>query len=113
MDDQMNRVETQPEDDGGCGGGRPGAVQYCACFGRGPGTGIALAGREGGNAHRLARGLSCAGEASLAARPINRKALESDRLKACRGEMLRERELREAKIAAPEARDPALCSGAG
>src|ERR687883_819946 len=47
-----------------------------------------------------------AGEASLAARPTNGEALESDRLKARLGEMLLERELLEAKIAALEARDP-------
>src|SRR5215213_2469891 len=47
-----------------------------------------------------------AGEASLATRPINGEALESDRLKARLGEMLLERELLEAKIAALEARDP-------
>src|SRR3954452_24163833 len=47
-----------------------------------------------------------AGEASLATRPTNGEALESDRLKARLGEMLLERELLEAKIAALEARDP-------
>jgi transposase len=47
-----------------------------------------------------------AGEASLATRPIDGEALESDRLKARLGEMLLERELLEAKIAALEARDP-------
>ena len=47
-----------------------------------------------------------AGEASLAIRPTNGEALESDRLKARLGEMLLERELLEAKIAALEARDP-------
>ena len=47
-----------------------------------------------------------AGEASLAARPTDGEALESDRLKARLGEMLLERELLEAKIAALEARDP-------
>src|SRR3954449_11533131 len=46
------------------------------------------------------------GEASLATRPTNGEALESDRLKARLGEMLLERELLEAKIAALEARDP-------
>src|SRR3954452_9526883 len=50
-------------------------------------------------------GLTC-GEASLATRPTNGEALESDRLKARLGEMLLERELLEAKIAALEARDP-------
>jgi len=45
-----------------------------------------------------------AGEASLATRPTNGEALESDRLKARLGEMLLERELLEAKIAALEAR---------
>jgi hypothetical protein len=49
-------------------------------------------------------GLTC-GEASLATRPTNGEALESDRLKARLGEMLLERELLEAKIAALEARD--------
>src|SRR4051794_9257485 len=52
-----------------------------------------------------------AGEASLATWPINGEALESDRLKTRLGEMLLERELLEAKIAALEARDPALCPG--
>jgi transposase len=47
-----------------------------------------------------------AGEASLATRPSNAEALESDRLKARLGEMLLERELLEAKIAALEAHDP-------
>src|ERR671920_1292506 len=47
-----------------------------------------------------------AGEASLATRPIDGEALESARLKARLGEMLLERELLEAKIAALEARDP-------
>jgi hypothetical protein len=47
-----------------------------------------------------------AGEASLATRPSAGAALESDRLKAGLGEMLLERELLEAKIAALEARDP-------
>ena len=50
-------------------------------------------------------GLTC-GEASLATRPTDGEALESDRLKARLGEMLLERELLEAKIAALEARDP-------
>ena len=44
------------------------------------------------------------GEASLATRPVNGEALESGRLKAKLGEMLLERELLEAKIAALEAR---------
>ena len=47
-----------------------------------------------------------AGEASLATRPTDGEALESNRLKARLGEMLLERELLEAKIAALEARDP-------
>ena len=46
-----------------------------------------------------------AGEASLATRPTDGEALESGRLKARLGEMLLERELLEAKIAALEARD--------
>ena len=46
------------------------------------------------------------GEASLATRPADGAALESARLKARLGEMLLERELLEAKIAALEARDP-------
>ncbi len=45
-----------------------------------------------------------AGEASLATRPADSEALESERLKARLGEMLLERELLEAKIAALEAR---------
>src|ERR671926_117099 len=47
-----------------------------------------------------------AGEASLATRPVDGEVLESERLKARLGEMLLERELLEAKIAALEARDP-------
>jgi transposase len=47
-----------------------------------------------------------AGEASLASRPADGEALESDRLKARLGEMLLERELLEAKIAALEANRP-------
>ena len=49
-------------------------------------------------------GLTC-GEASLATRPTNGEALESDLLKARLGEMLLERELLEAKSAGLEARD--------
>jgi len=45
-----------------------------------------------------------AGEASLATRPADGGALEGERLKARLGEMLLERELLEAKIAALEAR---------
>ena len=44
------------------------------------------------------------GEAELATRPTEGEALESERLKARLGEMLLERELLEAKIAALEAR---------
>src|ERR671926_387041 len=47
-----------------------------------------------------------AGEASLATRPTDGEALESERLKAKLGEMLLERELLEAKIAALEANRP-------
>jgi transposase-like protein len=47
-----------------------------------------------------------AGEASLSIRPLDADALESGRLKAKLGEMLIERELLEAKIAALEARGP-------
>jgi transposase len=47
------------------------------------------------------------GEANLATRPEDAEALESARLKARLGEMLLERELLEAKIAALEARGPA------
>src|SRR6476659_8742893 len=47
-----------------------------------------------------------AGEASLSTRPLDADALESGRLKAKLGEMLIERELLEAKIAALEARGP-------
>src|SRR3712207_191200 len=46
------------------------------------------------------------GEAKLATRPTEGEALESERLKARLGEMLLERELLEAKIAALEARGP-------
>ena len=47
-----------------------------------------------------------AGEASLATRPTTSEGLESERLKAKLGEMLLERELLEAKIAALEAHRP-------
>ncbi len=47
-----------------------------------------------------------AGEASLATRPTNGDDLERERLKAKLGEMLLERELLEAKIAALEANRP-------
>jgi transposase-like protein len=47
-----------------------------------------------------------AGEASLATRPTPGNALESERLKAKLGEMLLERELLEAKVAALEANRP-------
>ena len=47
-----------------------------------------------------------AGEASLATRPAGGEALESDRLNARLGEMLLERELFAAKIAALEANRP-------
>ena len=47
-----------------------------------------------------------AGEASLATRPTNGEGLASERLKAKLGEMLLERELLEAKIAALEANRP-------
>jgi transposase len=47
-----------------------------------------------------------AGEASLATRPADGAHLESERLKAKLGEMLLERELLEAKIAALEANHP-------
>ena len=46
------------------------------------------------------------GEAKLATRPTEGEALEGERLKARLGEMLLERELLEAKIAALEARGP-------
>jgi transposase len=47
-----------------------------------------------------------AGEASLVTRPSDGEALETERLKAKLGEMLLERELLEAKIAALEANRP-------
>ena len=47
-----------------------------------------------------------AGEASLATRPTDGEALESERLKARLGEMLLREELLEAKIAAPEGGRP-------
>jgi transposase len=47
-----------------------------------------------------------AGEASLATRPTGGAALEGERLKARLGEMLLDRELLEAKVAALEARGP-------
>src|SRR5436305_7267466 len=47
-----------------------------------------------------------AGEASLATRPTDGEARESERLKAKLGAMLLERELPDAKIAAPEENRP-------
>ena len=47
-----------------------------------------------------------AGEASLAIRPVDAGELESDRLKARLGEMLLERELLEAEVAALEGGRP-------
>ena len=47
-----------------------------------------------------------AGEAGLATRPTDGEALETERLKAKLGEMLLERELLDAKIAALEANRP-------
>ena len=47
-----------------------------------------------------------AGEASLAARPTDGEALETERLKAKLGEMLLERELLDAKISALEEKRP-------
>ena len=47
-----------------------------------------------------------AGEASLSTRPTTGEGLDSERLKAKLGEMLLERELLEAKIAALEAHRP-------
>ena len=47
-----------------------------------------------------------AGEASLATRPTDGEALETERLKAKLGAMLLERELLEAKVAALEASRP-------
>jgi len=47
-----------------------------------------------------------AGEASLASRPTDGEALETERLKAKLGEMLLERELLEAKVAALEENRP-------
>ena len=47
-----------------------------------------------------------AGEASLATRPTDSEALETERLKAKLGEMLLERELLEANIAALKANRP-------
>jgi transposase-like protein len=49
-----------------------------------------------------------AGEASLASRPADGEALESERLKARLGEMLLERELLEAKITALQAGRPCM-----
>ena len=50
--------------------------------------------------------LLAAGDAGLATRPADGEALESERLKARLGEMLLERELLEAKIAALEGGRP-------
>src|ERR687890_897081 len=64
--------EHDDRDDGGRGCGRPGprradvpATQarggVAPASGRGPGAGVALAGRDGGDALELARGFSCRG----------------------------------------------------
>ncbi len=98
--------------------GAVGPVRAGACPARKAGCGAAAAARrEPGRASRRSLGVlprPCrlghafltAGEASLSTRPLDADALESGRLKAKLGEMLIERELLEAKIAALEARGP-------
>lgn len=71
-----------------------------AAAGRGLGDGIAFAWRHRGDAERLARRFSGR------SRPADGEALESERLKARLGEMLRERKLLDAKITALEAGRP-------
>ncbi len=82
------------------------AMPCCGCCGartwkRSRALGVTAAALSGWRDAFLA-----AGEASLASRPADGETLESGRLKARLGEMLLERELLEAKIAALEARGP-------
>ena len=72
----------------------------------GSASGMRYFGCSGARTWRRSRGwrdaFLSAGEASLATRPADGEALESERLKARLGEMLLERELLEAKVAALE-----------
>ena len=90
---------------GGCRGSASG-TRSCACLLRG--EDLEMASRSlGVTAAALTAWRDtflAAGEASLATRPADGEALESERLKARLGEMPLERELLEAKIAALEAR---------
>jgi transposase len=88
-------------------GGRKAPRRAAAAARRGPGGGLALARGHGATLSGWRDAFLAAGEASLATRPADGEALESERLKARPGEMLLERELLEAKIAALEARGPA------
>ncbi len=90
---------------GGCRGGASG-TRCCGCCGartwrRCRALGVTAATLSGWRDSFLA-----AGEASLASRPADGEELERERLKARLGEMLLERELLEAKIAALEANRP-------
>ena len=67
---------------------------------------FADAGRHRRGPDGMVKSLVVAGEASLATRSTCGEALETERLKAKLGEMLLERELLEAKIAALEAKRP-------
>ena len=72
---------------------------------RGPGDGLARAGRHRGDADSWRDAFLAAGEAGLATRPGGGEELASERLKAKLGEALIERELLE-KIAALEGGRP-------
>jgi hypothetical protein len=67
---------------------------------------FARAGRHGGDAHRLARGVPGRREAALTTRAATGEELESDRLKARLGAALIERDLLHEKIALLEADRP-------
>lgn len=101
--------------DNGCRWSRPGrpdlaAAQAGCCAaatsGRGPGNGFAGARVTAATLSGWRDAFLAAGETSLATRPAVGEALESERLKARLGEMLLERELLEAKVAALEGGRP-------
>ena len=77
-----------------------------AAAGRGPGDGVASLGITAATLTSWRETFLAAGEASLATRPTDGEALESERLKARLGEMLLQQELLEAKISALEGGRP-------
>ena len=120
MDDQTNSVDAQPVDTKRPGESGAAALGRGGRMSRQRKSAAVLRLLRGEDLEMVSRGLGvtaatlsgwrdaflAAGEASLATRPTDGEALESERLKARLGEMLLERELLEAKIAALEARDP-------